>query len=211
MKPQQWRGDDGTTPLNPPEVFVPKDSPVIFCLGAMQELSAALGVARSLIKEPSLSELDDMLRETQRHLYVVKCDFASISEEVVINGKKIPRPSDEDVLKVDEHVQLLETKLGNKPDRFILECGDPAAAAVFMANEVARRAERLLISLEATITEQGDSLIPKIKACQQYLNHLSYQLYLMARVINRTLGVPEESISTNGLTGEVTVVADRGN
>lgn len=211
MKPEQWRGDDGTTPLNPPDVFVPKNSPVIFCLGALQELSAALGVARSLIKEPSLSEFDAMLRETQRHLYILKCDFATLSEEEVINGKKIPRPSDEEVLKVNGYVDLLEAKLGNKPDRFILEGGAPAAAALFMANEVARRAERLFINLLATMTEEGDSLIPKIEACQAYLNHLSYQLYLMARVINRTLGVPEESISTNGLTGEVTVVADSRN
>jgi cob(I)alamin adenosyltransferase len=106
---------------------------------------------------------------------------------------------------VDENVVRLEALMGSKPDRFILEGGAPAAAALFLANEVTRRAERLFISLPNTLSEQYVSLEPKARACQQYLNHLSYQLYLMARVVNRSLGVSEESISTDPTTGQVTV------
>lgn len=205
-KVTQWRGDNAPTPLNPPDVYVPKDSPVILALGALQELSASLGLARSLLNA-DLVELQNMLREAQRHLYIFKCDLASISNEEFVNGKKIPRPNGKEIQIVDQNVGSLEDSLGNKPDRFILEGGAAAATALFLANEVARRAERLFISLQnSTDTQVGLQL--KTVGCQQYLNHLSYQLYLMARVTNRTLGVPEESISTDPATGEVIVTTD---
>ena len=205
-KATQWRGDNAPTPLNPPEIHVPKDSPVILALGALQELSASLGLARSLL-DADLVELQNMLRETQRHLYILKCDLASISDEEVVNGKKIPRPNGIEIQIVDQNISRLESYLGNKPDRFILEGGAAGATALYLANEVARRAERLFISLQ-NLTDPQIGLYSKTGACQQYLNHLSYQLYLMARVTNRSLGVPEESISTDSATGEVIVTTD---
>lgn len=204
-KPTKWSGDNAPTPLNPPEVYVPKDSPVIHALGALQELSAALGLARSFLRNPVLSAFDKMLRETQRHLYILKCDIASMSDEEVVNGKKIPRPDGGEVRAIDENIAKLEALMGSKPDRFILEGGAPEAASLFLANEVARRAERLFINLPNTLGDEYANLEPKAKACQQYLNHLSFQLYLMARVINRSLGLGEESISTDPVTGVVTV------
>lgn len=206
VKPTQWRGDNAPTPLNPPEVHVAKDSPVILALGALQELSASLGLARSLLNG-ELVELQDMLRETQRHLYIFKCDLASFSNEEVVNGKKIPRPNGKELQMVDQNVARLEGLLGHKPDRFVLEGGAAPATALFLANEVTRRAERLFISLQS-LTDPPAGLHPKSVTCQQYLNHLSYQLYLMARITNRTLGVPEESISTDSATGEVIVTTD---
>lgn len=208
-KPTQWKGDDAPTPLNPPEVYVPKDSPVIVLLGALQELSASIGLARAFLRDCNLPEFDGILRETQRHLYIFKSDIASMSEEEVVNGKKIPRPSGREVQITDENIRQLEISLGKKPDRFIIDCGVPAAAALFLANEVARRAERLFISLQNNLTSEFINLLPKIKLAQQYLNHLSYQLYLMARVTNKTLGVLEEAIWTEPATGEVIISHDQ--
>lgn len=205
IKTTQWSGDDAPTPLNPPEVYVPKDSPVTHVLGALQELSASLGLARSLLKNSDLPEFDEMLREVQRHLYIFKSDIASMSDEEVVNGKKIPRPNGLEVSVIDENIKLLEIRLGKKPDRFIIDCGAPAAAALFLTNEVARRTERLFISLQSTLANQYVSLEPKLKRGQQYLNHLSYKLYLLARVINKSLAIPEESIWTDPITGEVII------
>jgi cob(I)alamin adenosyltransferase len=101
----------------------------------------------------------------------------------------------------------LESLLGHKPDRFILEGGAAPATALYLANEVARRAERLFISLQ-NLTDPPAGWNSKSVTCQQYLNHLSYQLYLMGRITNRSLGVPEESISTDPETGEVIVTTD---
>ena len=203
-----WRGDDGPTPLNPPAVHVAKDSPVIHILGSLQELSAALGLVRSWLPGEDLADLDDLLRSAQRDLYVVKADFAAASDEAVVEGKRIPRPSPEMLAAINGHVDKLEARLGSKPDRFVLEGGAPAAAALYLANEVARRAERLCVGLKGSPGVTGTRLQEKVVFCQQYLNHLSYQLYLMARVTNRSLGIAEESIVTDAATGEVTVASE---
>jgi ATP:cob(I)alamin adenosyltransferase len=147
--------------------------------------------------------MNDMFREVQRHLYIIKADFASATEDEVIAGKKVPRMSGREVSAVDRFVKEMEQQLGIKPDRFILEGGSTAAAALFLANEVGRRTERLLVTLKNSLNETDAHLKPKLTIAQQYLNHLSYLLYLSARVTNRTLGIPEESVLTDAETGEV--------
>ena len=209
VKAKRWSGDNAPTPLNPPDIYVQKDSPIIIALGTLQELSASIGLARSFLANSTLPDLDDMLRETQRHLYIFKGDIASLTDEEVVNGKKVPRPSGQEVQAVDENIKQLEIRMGKKPDRFIMECGVPAAGALFLANEVARRAERLFTNLKGTLTDQYINLHSKIEHIQQYLNHLSYQLYLMARVTNKSLGVSEESIWTDPKTGEVIVRTEK--
>jgi len=201
----RWRGDDAPTPLNPPDVRVAKDAPVIHTLGSLQELSAALGMARAALTAAGLHDHDRVLRDTQRDLYVIKADLASASDDEVIEGIRIPRPDGAMLRAVDERVAELEERLGRKPDRFVLEGGSPAAAAVYFANEVTRRVERLCVGLKDAPGVAGTRLRPKIVLCQQYLNHLSYVLYLMARVTNRRLGVAEESLKTDPRTGVVTV------
>jgi ATP:cob(I)alamin adenosyltransferase len=199
----QWRGDNAPTPINPPQVFVRKDSAVISILGSFQELSAALGLARAHLVEHGLTDMNTIFRDIQRHLYIIKADFASATEDEVVAGKKIPRMSDLEVIAVDAYVQEMEERLGIKPDRFILEGGSTAAAALFLANEVSRRTERLLVTLKGSLSGEEARLEPKLDKAQQYLNHLSYLLYIAARVTNRTLGIEEESVLTDAETGEV--------
>ncbi|MEE8526106.1 MAG: hypothetical protein V3T72_19380 [Thermoanaerobaculia bacterium] len=201
----RWRGDDAPTPLNPPDVRVAKDSPVIHTLGSFQELSAALGMARAALAATELDDHNRILKQTQRDLYVIKADLASATDDEVIEGIHIPRPDESMLRAVDERVAELEARLGAKPDRFVLEGGSPAAAALYFANEVTRRVERLCVGLKDAPGIAGTRLQPKMVFCQQYLNHLSYVLYLMARVTNRRLGVAEESLKTDPVTGEVTV------
>lgn len=200
----QWMGDNNPTPLNPSQVYVPKDSPTIQILGSLQELSAALGMGRAHLAASQLNDFDAMLRNVQKHLYIIKADIAAQSEEPIIDGKKVPRISADLVVEIDGYVATLEDQLGIKPDRFILEAGSTSATTLFYANEVTRRTERLLVSLMSGETLSA-TLAPKVTKVQQYLNHLSYQLYLMARVSNKRLGMGEESIITNAETGEVTV------
>jgi ATP:cob(I)alamin adenosyltransferase len=199
----QWRGDNAPTPINPPEVYVKKDSAVINILGSFQELSAALGLARAHLVEHGLTDMNNIFRDIQRHLYIIKADFASATEDEVVAGKKIPRMSEQEVIAVDAYVKEMEDRLGVKPDRFIIEGGSTAATALFLANEVSRRTERLLVSLMGTLTGEEARLEPKLPQAQQYLNHLSFLLYISARVTNRTLGIEEETIMTEGKTGEV--------
>ena len=203
IKATQWSGDDAPTPINPPEVVVRKDSAVISILGSFQELSAALGLARAHLVEHNLSDLNAMFRDVQRHLYIIKADFASATADEVVAGKKIPRMSEREVVVVDGYVKVMEARLGIKPDRFILEGGSTAAASLFLANEVGRRVERLLVSLKRSLSAEDAHLEPKLTLAQQYLNHLSYLLYISARVANRTLGVTEETVLTDAKSGEV--------
>ncbi|MFZ0548873.1 MAG: hypothetical protein WAM60_25710, partial [Candidatus Promineifilaceae bacterium] len=67
----------------------------------------------------------------------------------------------------------------------------------------ARRTERLLVTIKNSLDTADSKLEPKLTTAQQYLNHLSYLLYLSARVTNKTLGIPEETILTEAESGEV--------
>lgn len=204
----RWDGDGAPTPLNPRQVKVDKDSAVIQCLGSLQELSAALGLARALIGERErLADFDALLLEVQRALYVVKCDVATPGDAREVEGLPVPRPEESLIRWIDEQVEALEEELGAKPNCFVLEGGDPASAASHRANEVARRAERLVVALAPSAPDLFPDLEPKLDFVQRYLNHLSYLLYLAGRLINRRLGIEETSIFTEA---DGSVVVRRG-
>jgi cob(I)alamin adenosyltransferase len=66
---------------------------------------------------------------------------------------------------------------------FILPGGSPAAATLHLARTTCRRAERLAVRLS-----EHESITDSIIA---YLNRLSDLLFVLARVVNQQLGIPE--------------------
>jgi cob(I)alamin adenosyltransferase len=153
-----------------------KDDARVEAYGTVDELNAALGVARAaVLSEP----VDAGLNEIQDDLLRLGAELAcSPGMEHKLTLRRIDE-SDAARLErfIDESEALLEP-LSN----FILPGGSPPAAALHLARTICRRAERRLLT--ALGPEQSGALLV-------YLNRLSDLLFVLARRENRASGTPD--------------------
>jgi cob(I)alamin adenosyltransferase len=163
-------GDDGTTGL----LYggrVPKDDPATDAYGTTDEAVAALGLARSLCDDPTLSA--DLLA-LQRELFVVGADLAA-------NPASRKKLTPEVSLVTDTMVKRLEARIDALvaeralPEVFIVPGANPASAALDVARSVIRRAERQVVTLER---EPMREVNPEVR---RYLNRLSDLVFVLAR------------------------------
>ncbi|WP_336359775.1 cob(I)yrinic acid a,c-diamide adenosyltransferase [Haladaptatus sp. ZSTT2] len=174
MKIYTKRGDEGKTDLSNMS-RVSKASHRIEAYGSVDEVNALVGVVRPTGHE----DIDEKLRSIQNHLHIVQADFAN------------PDPDADDPVVRPEHVALLEQWMDEldaelEPLRnFILPSGSEPGAKLHHARAVCRRAERRAVAL---INEEEAN-----PEAVKYLNRLSDALFVLARVVNKREGVPEES------------------
>ncbi len=161
------KGDDGTTGL----LYggrVPKSSPSIEVNGAVDEAQAALGVARAEAARPS--ELDDLLVELERDLWVLMAEVATAPDN---RHKLTPGQS----MVTADMVSALEARIDTlserfeMPSEFVVPGQNRAAAALDLARTVVRRAERMAQAAPPAPESQVGA----------YLNRLSDLLWTMAR------------------------------
>jgi cob(I)alamin adenosyltransferase len=160
-------GDDGTTGLGDGS-RVTKASTRIATLGDVDELNSALGV---VLAEPQLdAEVAADLREVQHALFDMGAELC------------IPGYAKMDAAQVARLDARLTYYNGTLPPlrEFILPGGSRPAALLHVARTVCRRAERAVVSLQSR-----ETINPPII---QYLNRLSDLLFVMARVVNHSLG-----------------------
>jgi cob(I)alamin adenosyltransferase len=176
MKIYTQTGDDGDTGL-----FaggrVRKDDARIEAYGTVDELNAAIGLARSERLPP---EIDRALETVQSDLFSVGAELAT------------PDPEKHGMALVgDAAVQTLETAIDNleaglSPLRhFILPAGCRGATLLHLARGICRRAERRVVTL-ADIS--GSEISPRII---RYLNRLGDYLFVAARFANAEANVGE--------------------
>ena len=156
---------------------VPKDAPRIEAYGTVDELNAALGLARVFNAE-RLTEgeghrwLDETLRRLQNELFDVGSDLC------------VPGPAGEKLRIQPAYTRRLEQWIDeeNAPlaslSSFVLPGGTPAAAFLHLARTVCRRAERLVSEL---LEHEPGEVNPEVL---RYLNRLSDLLFVLARVAN---------------------------
>lgn len=176
MKIYTRTGDDGTTGLFGGD-RVPKYHPRVQTMGAVDETNAALGVACTLLPQPS-KQMHELLVQLQHELFVLGADLAT------------PVDSRASVPRIEEtHVQALEGAIDHweadlEPlQYFILPGGSGAAAMLHLARGICRRAERCLC-------ENLDSLSPNLHVLK-YLNRLADLLFVLARRANHDSGVAD--------------------
>ena len=165
-------GDDGTTGLLG-EDRVSKDHPRIEALGALDEASAALGLARASCQAPQSSHI---LREAQRDLYRLMAEVASTPE----NADKFKGINSERVTWLEEQADAIN-KLVSIPKEFILPGDTPSGAALSMARAVVRRAERRVTELFALEGLTNPALL-------SYLNRLSSLCFVLELLENQAAG-----------------------
>lgn len=169
-------GDGGTTRLAHGEE-VPKDHPRVVAYGVVDELNAAIGVARATGLGP---KVDAALAPIQNRLFDLGADLATPrSAEVEF---PVPRLESGDVKALEELIDETNAVVGPL-ENFVLPGGSPGAAWLHVARTVCRRAERQVVTL-AREEEIGEHALA-------WLNRLSDALFVLARLENHERQVPE--------------------
>jgi cob(I)alamin adenosyltransferase len=175
MKIYTKTGDDGTTGLIGGE-RAPKCDLRIECIGRVDELNAAVGLACVVAG----AELAAMLRETQNDLFVIGSHLA------VGAGKRVPSHlppvSEEIVSRLEKQIDAADEALP-KLTHFILPGGTETAARLHVARAICRNAERCVVEF----SEENE--IPALIVI--YLNRLSDWLFVQARWANHAAGVAD--------------------
>lgn len=163
-------GDDGTTGLVDGSRRS-KSDPRLHVVGAVDELNAAIGMAR-LSASPAH---DAALGRIQNDLFDLGADLAT--PEGIEGALRI----------VPAQVDWLENQIDAANENlaplksFILPAGTPAATALHMARTIARRAERDGVAANLAGAALG-------RSAMQYLNRLSDYLFVLSRVENAAAG-----------------------
>jgi cob(I)alamin adenosyltransferase len=166
------KGDDGTTGLLG-EDRVSKDHPRIEALGALDEASSALGLARASCQAPRTPPI---LHEVQRDLYKLMAEVAATPE----NADKFKGIDAGRVTWLEEQADEIQT-IVSMPKEFILPGDTPSGAALSLARAVVRRAERRVTEL-FTLEELAN---PELL---RYLNRLSSLCFVLELLENQTAG-----------------------
>jgi cob(I)alamin adenosyltransferase len=169
-------GDDGFTGLLG-SGRVPKDDLRVEVYGTVDELNAAIGVARAHGLDAAA---DRLLAQLQDELFVVGSAFADPSPQGPFHNAITPQH----VSRLESAIDGLEGEL-DPLSHFILPGGTPPAAQLHLARTVCRRAERLAVALARQV---GQS-VPRDLVV--YLNRLSDLLFVLARAVNRRAGVAD--------------------
>jgi cob(I)alamin adenosyltransferase len=167
-------GDDGTTGLLG-EDRVSKDHPRIEALGALDEASAALGLARASCQAVQTAPI---LREAQRDLYKLMAEVAATPE----NAGKFKGIDAGRVKWLEEQADAIH-KLINLPKEFILPGDTPSGAALSLARAVVRRAERRVTELYTLEELSNPELL-------RYINRLSSLCFVLELLENQMAGKP---------------------
>lgn len=192
-------GDQGTTALVGGE-RVAKDARRVECYGAIDELNAILGLARSLnaqaAGDAARDRLEAILTQLQNELFDLGSELATP-----------PEAEYEGMFKVSAaDVQALEALMDDcqrdlEPLKsFVLPGGGVVSAVLHQARTVCRRAEREIIRLSRE-EPVGEFIVP-------YVNRLSDLLFVLSRWVSRQRG-EREYLWERGLRNQARPAAAR--
>ena len=163
-------GDGGTTGLMYNR-RVPKHHPRVEAYGAVDELNAALGLARALGTATFVSD----------NLFAIQKDLVVLMGELCVQPEDLPRYFQSGftpvtptmTAKLDALVREIESQ-NVRFEGWATPGANPDSAALDVARTVCRRAERAVCTLSAT----GETVNPETLL---FLNRLSDLLWLFAR------------------------------
>jgi cob(I)alamin adenosyltransferase len=182
MKIYTKTGDKGETRLIGGK-HVSKADPRIVAYGAVDELNSSIGLAISFLRSKQqqvLSDMADILLQVQNDLFVLGSDLADPSWPQA-NGKT-PRTSEKMASALEPIIDRFESEL--KPITFfILPGGSVESSLLHHSRGVARRTETAVVLLS-----KSELINPAIMV---YLNRLSDLLFVMARLANKRLDIPD--------------------
>jgi cob(I)alamin adenosyltransferase len=176
MKIYTKTGDQGVTGLLG-KGRVRKDDVRIEAYGTIDELNAALGLARAHGLDVAA---DGLVAQLQDDLFVVGSALADPAP----SGPFYHAIGEQHITRLETTIDALEAEL-SPLSHFILPGGTLPAAQLHLARAVCRRAERLTVKLAHQPGENVSS------AAIIYLNRLSDLLFVLARAVNRRAGLAD--------------------
>jgi cob(I)alamin adenosyltransferase len=175
MKIYTKTGDEGLTSLIG-GTRVKKSHLRIDSYGTVDELNSYLGLVRD---QPVNQIRKDLLIEIQDRLFTIG---ASLAQDPDKPTRKVPDLQEADVSILEAEMDKMDAVL--PPLRaFVLPGGHPAISFCHVARCVCRRAERLVIALQAES--------PVEPLIIQYLNRLSDYLFVLSRQMTMELQTEE--------------------
>ena len=157
---------------------VSKTHPRVEAYGDVDELNAALGLARSIELMP---RVDEIIVPVQRDLFAIGALLATPDHDKMKRQLEKASIDERRIRELEQAIDDGDAEL--EPLRsFIVPGGTPKAAALHVARTVCRRAERRVVALD-------QDELPAIVVV--YLNRLSDLLFTLARVANRRAGAGE--------------------
>ena len=176
-------GDQGLTGLVGGQ-RVRKDSLRLESYGTVDELNAVIGlVRRANLTDPApvatRTRIDTLLARVQNELFNLGSLLATLPEDLSPTQPRVEarhiEALERDIDELNEHLPPLRS--------FTLPGGGWTSSYLHLARTVCRRAERVLVSLAAAETVDGDAV--------RYLNRLSDALYVLGRWNVRERGETE--------------------
>ncbi len=161
-------GDTGTTSLVG-GTRIAKDDIRLEAYGTADELNSWLGMLDSSQAIPEAAHAT--LRTAMNHMFDIGAALATEPE-----SEWQPAPFPEAAVEaLEADIDALDATLP-RHNRFILPAGHPDAARANIARTVARRCERRIIALSATVATDPVAM--------RYINRLSDYLFVLSRAIN---------------------------
>lgn len=154
---------------------VGKDCANVDALGDVDELVAALGLARADAADPDLAAA---LSRVQAELYLLMADLAAPGEGEA-PASRLPEDA---VARLERLIDETDKRLPPLRD-FVMPGETRLSAALHLARAVCRRAERNVVSLARET--------PVAERALAYLNRLSDLLFVLARWAAHAAGRPD--------------------
>ena len=171
------KGDDGWTGLLGDE-RVPKNHPKPKAYGAVDEASAALGLAKAF---STSSQVQQVIKDVQMDMYHLMAELAATDSQV----DKFRTISPEHVDGLEANIEAFGAQV-DMPQAFVIP-GDTQSSAVFhLARTVVRRAEREVANLAEHDGLSNPSILP-------YLNRLSSLCFVLSLYEVKSAGVGSPS------------------
>ena len=181
MKIYTKTGDAGSTSLFGGQ-RVPKSHERIDAYGTVDELNGHIG----LLRDQSVNKsVENILIEIQNKLFTIGSILATEPSNKKV---KIPNLTESDIELLEREIDSMDNVLPPIKN-FVLPGGHPAVSFGHIARTVCRRAERLVVALDAH--EKVDPLVVK------YLNRLSDYLFVLCRKMAFDLGIIETPWQSN--------------
>ena len=172
-------GDQGETSLMYGR-RVPKDDPRVDAYGSVDELTAALGLARAICDDKFVAE---QILAVQKDLINVMGELATLPEDrerYLKDGFKVTDAQMVD--RVTAVIVDLEKDKSLYPKDWVIPGANAVSAALDFARVICRRAERQV----ATLKDPNPEIL-------RYLNRLSDFWWLLARYMEKRLKQPNRA------------------
>jgi cob(I)alamin adenosyltransferase len=176
-------GDKGETGLIGGRRVAKSDLRII-AYGSIDELNSNIGLIISVLSKKNRDlffDLMDLLIKVQNDLFIIGSDLADPTA-ILENEAHTPRVAENMASYLEQIIDKFEVELS--PIKFfILPGGSVESSVVHISRSVARRAETAVAALSKSQTINPAILI--------YLNRLSDLLFVVARLVNKRIGVDD--------------------